>query len=76
MLLVGGGITERNLSRILDETGAVEFHASARASRDSSMTHRNTHTPMGSSYGPSEYTLKVADKDRVKSLIRIAREAV
>lgn len=36
----GGGITERNLQRILEGSGAQEFHCSARSSRDSAMKFR------------------------------------
>ncbi|RXN36587.1 Kv channel-interacting 2-like protein [Labeo rohita] len=33
----GGGITERNLQRILEGSGSQEFHCSARSSKDSTM---------------------------------------
>lgn len=36
----GGGITERNLQRILEGSGAQEFHSSARSSKDSAMKFR------------------------------------
>lgn len=36
----GGGITERNLQRILEGSGAQEFHGSARSSKDSAMKFR------------------------------------
>lgn len=36
----GGGITERNLQRILEGSGAQEFHCSARSSKDSAMKFR------------------------------------
>lgn len=39
-LKIGGGITERNLQRILEGSGAEEFHCSARSSRDSAMKFR------------------------------------
>jgi len=75
----GGGITERNLRRILDETGASEFHASARAPRDTTMTYVNPAVSMSGSAGhdPNDLqTVKVTDRDRVRSLISIAREAI
>lgn len=37
---IGGGITERNLQRILEGSGAQEFHCSARSSKDSGMKFR------------------------------------
>lgn len=39
--LSGGGITERNLQRILEGSGAEEFHCSARSSKDSAMKYRS-----------------------------------
>lgn len=39
-LPTGGGITDRNLQRILEGSGATEFHCSARSSRDSGMKFR------------------------------------
>ncbi|OXB67372.1 hypothetical protein ASZ78_010930 [Callipepla squamata] len=36
----GGGITERNLQRILEGSAASEFHCSARSARDSGMKFR------------------------------------
>ncbi|XP_019491822.1 PREDICTED: copper homeostasis protein cutC homolog [Hipposideros armiger] len=37
---IGGGITDRNLQRILEGSGATEFHCSARSARDSGMKFR------------------------------------
>lgn len=36
----GGGITERNLQRILEGSGAQEFHCSARSGKESTMKFR------------------------------------
>lgn len=38
--VTGGGITDKNLQRILEGSGATEFHCSARSSRDSGMKFR------------------------------------
>lgn len=40
LFITGGGITERNLQRILEGSGAQEFHSSARSSKDSAMKFR------------------------------------
>lgn len=40
VVYAGGGITERNLQRILEGSGAQEFHCSARSSKDSAMKFR------------------------------------
>jgi len=62
----GGGITERNLPRILRDCAAKEFHVSASATRDSRMEFRNPRIPMGRTLAASEYTVSVADEARVR----------
>ena len=74
---VGCGITERNLRRILDETGASEFHASASTARHTTMTYVNPAVSVSASHANSDLQLvKVTDRDRVRSLISVAREAI
>uniref|UniRef100_A0A9L0S4A7 Copper homeostasis protein cutC homolog n=1 Tax=Equus caballus TaxID=9796 RepID=A0A9L0S4A7_HORSE len=73
MSLVGGGITERNLQRILEGSGATEFHCSARSARDSGMKFRNSCVAMGASLSSSEYSLKVTDVTQVRTLNAIAK---
>ncbi|NWJ03410.1 CUTC protein, partial [Crypturellus undulatus] len=71
--LPGGGITERNLQRILEGSGASEFHCSARSVRDSGMKFRNPNVAMGASFSASEYSIKVADVSKVRTLNAIAK---
>ncbi|HAB15599.1 MAG TPA: copper homeostasis protein CutC [Verrucomicrobiota bacterium] len=66
IVVPGGGITERNLPRILRECAAREFHVSASGTRESRMEFRNTRVPMGRTLAPSEYALSVADAARVR----------
>nr|XP_006630976.1 PREDICTED: copper homeostasis protein cutC homolog [Lepisosteus oculatus] len=40
IVMPGGGISERNLQRILEGSGAQEFHCSARSTKDSAMKFR------------------------------------
>uniref|UniRef100_A0A3Q1GJL4 Copper homeostasis protein cutC homolog n=1 Tax=Acanthochromis polyacanthus TaxID=80966 RepID=A0A3Q1GJL4_9TELE len=76
IIMPGGGITERNLQRILEGSGAQEFHCSARSSRDSAMKFRNTCVMMGASFSAPEYGLKVADVGKVRTLNAIARNTL
>ncbi|XP_035124649.1 copper homeostasis protein cutC homolog isoform X2 [Callithrix jacchus] len=69
----GGGITDKNLQRILEGSGATEFHCSARSTRDSGMKFRNLSVAMGVSLSCSEYSLKVADVTKVRTLNAIAK---
>lgn len=121
----GGGITERNLQRILEGSGAQEFHCSARSTKDSAMKFRfdeiqlqlilmtkffsclfilcnllqlkwidltrlfiylplffdllmcrNTCVTMGAALSAPEYSLKVADVSKVRTLNAIARNTL
>ncbi len=72
IVVPGGGITERNLSRILRESGAKEFHVSASTTRESRMEFRNTRVPMGRTLAASEYAISVADEGRVRRFRELA----
>lgn len=74
IVVPGGGITERNLTRILEGSGAVEFHCSARTSHGSAMWYCNAGVNMGARFGPAEFSVKVANEGRVCSLLETARE--
>ncbi|XP_076868056.1 copper homeostasis protein cutC homolog isoform X2 [Brachyhypopomus gauderio] len=76
IIMPGGGITERNLQRILEGSGAQEFHCSARSSRDSAMKFRNANVSMGASLSAPEYSLKVADVTKVRTLNAIAKNTL
>lgn len=72
LVVPGGGITERNLPRILRECRAKEFHVSASATRDSRMTYRNTRVPMGRVLAASEFAVSQADSGRVRQFRGLA----
>uniref|UniRef100_A0A8C7BM93 Copper homeostasis protein cutC homolog n=1 Tax=Neovison vison TaxID=452646 RepID=A0A8C7BM93_NEOVI len=73
VVMPGGGITDRNLQRILEGSGATEFHCSARSARDSGMKFRNFSVAMGASLSSSEYSQKVTDVAQVRTLNAIAK---
>jgi copper homeostasis protein len=66
IVMPGGGVTERNIQKILRHTKAREIHSSAGGMRDSRMTFRNPRVFMGGQLGPPEYALKVAREERVR----------
>ncbi|KAM6956171.1 copper homeostasis protein cutC homolog [Aplochiton taeniatus] len=76
VIMPGGGITERNLQRILEGSGALEFHCSARSTKDSAMKFRNSCVNMGASLSVPEYALKVADVRKVRALNAIAKNTL
>jgi copper homeostasis protein len=67
IVMPGGGVTERNIQKLLTQTKAREIHSSAGGLRDSRMTFRNPRVFMGGQVGPPEYALKVAREDRVRT---------
>ncbi|KAK2563901.1 Copper homeostasis protein cutC-like protein, partial [Acropora cervicornis] len=72
IIVPGGGITERNLERILRGSGAKEFHCSARTSFPSLMSYKNTNTSMGASLRPPEFVNKVSTYEKVKNFVFVA----
>lgn len=72
VVVPGGGVTERNMKKILARTGAREIHGSASGSRDSRMLFRNTRVFMGGQMGPPEYLIKQADAERVRTFRTLA----
>ncbi len=72
IVVPGGGITERNLAKVLQHTGAREIHGSASGSKDSPMTFRNPRVVMGGQVGPPEFAQKVATEARVRAFRGLA----
>lgn len=71
-VMPGGGVTERNLEKILRTTGAREIHGSASALRESRMRFRNGRVAMGATLGPPEYGIKVSSEARVRAFRELA----
>ncbi|ESO94969.1 hypothetical protein LOTGIDRAFT_117637 [Lottia gigantea] len=72
IVMPGGGINSNNIDRILLQTGAKEFHCSARSSSSSLMNHRKEGISMGASLSPPEFTVKVTDSKKVQQLVEMA----
>lgn len=71
---VNDGVNERNARRILEGSGAVEFHCSARTARASAMEYCNAGVSMGAKFGPPEFSVQVAHEERVCKLVTTANE--
>ena len=74
-VMVGSGITESNVHRIIRETGVREIHASLRASVPSPMRYRNDKISMGSVKG-REYDRLIVIEDSVRRLLETANDRV
>jgi len=71
IVMPGGGITEHNVEELVKATHAREIHLTARNEKESGMTYRQQGISMGGEDGIPEFTRKVADPERIKSIIKI-----
>ena len=69
IIMPGGGITPRNVQRIVSATGVSEVHLSARSSVESGMTWRNSRVFMGGTLRPPEFSWKTTDERAVRSVV-------
>ncbi|CAN5559588.1 copper homeostasis protein CutC [soil metagenome] len=71
IVMPGGGVTERNLKKIVTQSGVREIHMTARGTVDSQMTYRNANAFMGGTLRPPEFSRLETDANRVKTLINL-----
>jgi copper homeostasis protein len=71
IIMPGSGINENNISSIARETGAKEFHLTARKTIESEMSYRKQGISMGGSLSTNEFSRKVADYDMIRNIIDI-----
>jgi copper homeostasis protein len=69
IIMPGCGVREDNIARIEAETGAREFHTSARSILHSAMEYRNEAVPMGSSAVTSEFETVQTDRRKVAAYL-------
>jgi len=69
IIMPGSGVRETNIAKIEAETGATEFHTSARSIVYSQMQYRNERVPMGSSIVSSEFETVQTDRKKVAAYI-------
>jgi copper homeostasis protein len=70
IIMPGCGVREDNIARIEAETGAREFHTSARSIVHSAMEFRNEAVPMGSSIVTSEFETVQTDRKKVAAYLQ------
>jgi len=73
IIMPGGGITPRNVQRIVTGAGVSEIHLSARTSVESEMTWRNSRVFMGGALRPPEFNWKSTDENVVRSVVDTLR---
>lgn len=69
IVMPGGGVNERNIHKIVRESGVQEIHLSARSSVESAMHYRRSHVFMGGTLRPPEFSRQIADSERISSII-------
>ncbi|MDR0394061.1 MAG: copper homeostasis protein CutC [Tannerella sp.] len=69
IIMPGAGVRADNIARIEAETGAKEFHTSARSIVYSRMEYRNENVPMGSSIVASEFETLRTDRKKVAACL-------
>jgi copper homeostasis protein len=68
IIMPGCGVRAHNIAQIEAETGAQEFHTSARSIVDSEMEYRNERVPMGASF-LKEFEREVSDRRKVAAYL-------
>lgn len=69
IIMPGCGVNAGNILKIANETGAHEFHLSARTAVESTMIYRNFRVSMGGTVVVAEYGRDVTSVDKVKQAI-------
>ncbi|MFF0308593.1 copper homeostasis protein CutC [Streptosporangium sp. NPDC004379] len=72
VVMPGGGITPRNVGRVIEATGAREIHFAALVDAPSPATHRNPHPFMGGELRRPEYARQVTSPGLVSEVIAAA----
>lgn len=69
VVMPGGGITARNVAKIVAATGVRDVHMSARTTVASGMLHRNGNAFMGGVLRPAEFEWKTTSSDIVRAVV-------
>jgi len=70
-IMPGSGIHEDNIRFIRDETGAREFHLTARMMLESEMKFRKEQIFMGGLPQIPEYQIQVSDAERIRKIVEL-----
>ncbi len=73
VVMPGGGITAKNVARVLAATGAGEVHFAALAEQEGGMRFRRPDVFMGGELRPPEFTRRDTDPATLAGIIRASR---
>jgi copper homeostasis protein len=68
--IMPGGITERNLGRVLAETGVTEIHTYLGQMVDSAMKYHNQRVFMGGTLRPPEYAISITTREQIHAVVQ------
>ena len=74
IIMPGCGVNTQNIGKIAEQTGAYEFHLSARGTVLSEMRYRNSEVSMGGTVRIAEYEREVTCEEKIRQVI-LALEA-
>jgi copper homeostasis protein len=69
IIMPGGGISERNVKRIIAQSGVKEIHVSGRSAVESPMHYRAPHVFMGGELRLPEYSRLTTDAERIRRFV-------
>jgi copper homeostasis protein len=69
LVMPGGGLTPRNIRKVIEMTGVCEVHLSARKTLESGMEFRNNRCFMGGALRPPEFSFKTTDETAVRTVV-------
>jgi copper homeostasis protein len=75
IVMPGGGLTPRNIHRVVQTSGVSEIHLSARAGVESHMQFRNSRCFMGGTLRPPEFSWKTTDEALVRTIVHSLQSA-
>ena len=73
IVVPGGGITARNVDRVVRESGVSEVHFASLEPREGRMQYRNPRVFMGGTLRPPEYSQDITRPESVAAVIRSAK---
>ena len=71
-IMVGSGVRANNIVTLIQQTGATEFHTSAKAYVESGMVYRNPNVSMGGIPGVPEYGISQTQVNEVQKILELA----
>jgi copper homeostasis protein len=76
IIMVGSGVRSTNIEALVKETGAVEFHTTAKGYVDSKMQYRNPNVSMGGTPGVPEYGIALTQVNEVLLIRELGEKAL